>query len=254
MIKKIFVVLFMFAIVANAQTKKPKTKAKKVADSTAIANGTEPEVILDPWEELESRLLPEMVIDADGKKVYYKDRKKTNDSLRAALKASIRAEKTTFWVRTKYPDKGKTGPVQLCMNIVCKDTNLVYCTNDSIVKEPETKKVLFEKRSGDSIYMLIFVEAFTKSKSDNGLCSGGKESKLYFARWNVKTNYAKWKIKNVLSCLKGITLMSKDPIATWDKTTELMIKYHRADFFYEIKFDPLHPELGIQSIKDNEAK
>jgi hypothetical protein len=252
MIKKLFVVLCMFALVANAQTKKPKTKVKKATDSTAVS--TEPEEILDPFEALEATLLPEMLIDANGKKVYYKDRKRTNDSLRAALRASIRAEKTTFWVRTKYPAKGKTGPIQLCMNIVCKDTNLVYCTNDSIVKEPETKKILFEKRVADSVYMLIFVEAFTKSKSDNGLCGAGKESKLYFARWNVKTNIAKWKIKNVQSCIKGITLMSKDPIANWDKAAPLSVRYHRADFFYEILFDHEHPELGIQSIKDNGDK
>ena len=123
------------------------------------------------------------------------------------------------------------------MNIVCKDTNLVYCINDSIVLEPELYKVLYEKREKDSIYMLIFIEAYSKSKNDNGMCNSGRESKLFFTRWNIKTNGAKWKSKNIRSCVKGITLLGgKEQINEWNKSTPLVVKYHRADFFYEIKF------------------
>ena len=261
MIKKIFIVLMLFAFAANAQTKKPKggkTKTPPPTDSTGTA--TTPTVVFDPIQALEDSLPMEVTLDPNtGKKVMHKDIKKRNDSLRVALKKSIRdaarAEVASFWVRTKYPEKGKSGPTRLCMNIVCKDTNLVYCINDSIVLEPETNKVLFEKRVGDSVYMLVFVEAYSKSKNDNGLCNSGRETKLFFARWNVKTNSAKWKSKNVRSCIKGITLMGpKEQLMEWDKATPLTVKYHRADFFYEIKFDPASPQLGIQSVKDENAE
>jgi hypothetical protein len=258
MINKLFIVFCLFAFAVNAQTKKPgntgKTKTKPAA-AVVDSTGTAPTVTVDPMVALEESLPLEVTLDPmTGKKVFHKDVKRSNDSLRFALRKSIRdkirAEVASFWVRTKYPAKGKTGPTQLCMNIVSKDTNLVYCINDSIVLEPETSKVLYEKKAGDSTYMLIFIEAYSKSKNDNGLCNGGKETKLFFARWNTKTNSAKWKSKNVRSCLKGITLMGKDPFTGWDKTSPLLVKYHRADFFYEIKFDPAQAHLGLQTVKD----
>jgi len=251
MIKKIFIVVFMFAFVANAQTKKPKTKTPPKTDSTGAI--IEPEVPLDPMEALENSLPLEVELDPmTGKKIIHKDVKRRNDSLRAALKAELRKEKRGFWVRTKRPDKGKTGKTQLCMNIVSKDTNLVYCINDSICVDPEVYKVLYQKQVGDSAYLLIFVDAYSKGKNESGLCNAGHETKLFYTRWNTKTNSAKWKVKNIASCTKGITNMTKEPVGDWDKSSPLYIKYHRADFFYEIKFDPAQPQLGIQSVKDEE--
>jgi len=257
MIKKLFIVLCLFAFTANAQTKKTKDKAKTKTSVKADSTGVAPTVTVDPLVALEDSLPLELTIDPmTGKKVFHKDVKRKNDSLRAALRKSIRdkirAEVGSFWVRTKYPAKGKTGPIQLCINIVSKDTNLVHCMNDSLVLEPEVSKVLYEKKVGDSTYMLIFIEAYSKSKSDNGLCNAGRETKLFFTRWNTKTNSAKWKSKNIRSCLKGITLMTKEPLVDWDKTSTLYVKYHRADFFYEIKFDPQFPQLGLQTVKDEE--
>jgi hypothetical protein len=248
--KNLFFFLFMIALAAGAQTKKPKPKGKVTSiDSTGAVVEK-----VDPFDSLEATLPREVVMDANGKKVFYADVKRRNDSLRNALRIAIRKPKRTFWVRTRYPAKGTAGKTELCMNLVSKDTNLTYCINDSICKEPEDYKILFQKQNGDSIHMLIFVDAYSKSKNDQGLCSSGHETKLFFTRWNVKTNSARWKIKNVRSCLKGITLLGKDPFAEWDKTSPLIVKYHRADFFYEIKFDPAHPELGIQSVKDEPKK
>jgi hypothetical protein len=246
MIKNLFFFLFMIALAAGAQTKKPKPKAKVI---TTDSTGAVIEKI-DPFDSLEATLPREVVMDANGKKIFYADIKRRNDSLRNALRTELRKPKRSFWVKTRYPAKGTKGITELCMNIVSKDTNLTYCIKDSVCKEPEDYRILFQKQHGDSIYMLIFVDAYSKSKNDQGLCSAGHETKLFFTRWNVKTNSAKWKIKNVRSCLKGITLLGKDPFPEWDKTSPITIKYHRADFFYEVKFDPAHPELGIQSVKD----
>jgi hypothetical protein len=255
MIKKIFALLFMFTLVtAYAQPKKGKGKTKAAVQNPTDSAATEEEKI-DPMEALELTLPLEVESDPmTGKKIKYPERKKRNDSLRADLWKKIRAEKRDFWVRTTYPPKGKTGPVQLCMNIVSKDTNLVYCIKDSIIRDPEVSKVLFEKQVKDTMYMLIFIDAFNKSKTDGGVCNGGHESKLFFTRWNTKTNNAKWKVKNVASCEKSITLMSKNPIKDWDRSSgPLDIKYNRSLFFYEIRFDPEHPELGIQTLKDDGA-
>lgn len=257
MIKKLFIVLCLFAFTANAQTKKTKGKTKTPVpvDSTGARTQT---VVIDPLEALEETLPLEVELDPNsGRRIVHKDVKRRNDSLRAGLRKSIRdkirAEVATFWARTKYPEKGKKGPTQLCMNIVSKDTNLVYCVNDSNCVEPEVSKVLFEKQKGDSMYMLIYVDAFNKAKDDGGLCGAGHETKLLFTRWNTKTNIAKWKTKNISSCTKGITNMTKFPIKDWDKSGPLDVRYNRSLFFYEIRFDPQHPELGIQTLKD-EAK
>ena len=167
---------------------------------------------------------------------------------------NIRKPKRTFWVRTKYPAKGSKERTQLCLNLVAKDTNITYCMNDSVCKDPEDYKIIFQKQMGDSVYALVFIDAYSKSQYDNGMCGAGHETKLVYTRWNVKTNQAKWKTKNVRSCLKGITLLGKDPFIGWDKTSPLTVKYHRADFFYEILIDPSKPQLGIQSVKDEGKK
>lgn len=250
MIRKIVVILLLVSFTAAAQKQKPKTKPQPKADSTGMA--AEPK--LSPIDSLEATLPNEVVLDANGKKIFYPEVKRRNDSLRKALRESLRRPFRTFWVRTRYPAKGSNAPIQLCMNIINKDTNLVYCVRDSVCKDPEVSKVLYEKVVGDTTFMLIYVDAYSKSVNDGGLCSSGHETKLFFTRWNTKTNTAKWKFKNIRSCLKGITLMGKDPFASWDKTSPVNVKYHRADFFYEIKFDPARPELGIQSVKDEEPK
>lgn len=258
MIKNLLIVLCLFAITAHAQPGKTKSKTKtKVAKVDSTGAPVEEEPPLDPMEALEATLPLEVELDPmTGKKVIHKDVKRRNDSLRADLRMKIRKEVTDFWVRTKYPNPKAKSPekIQLCFNIVSKDTNLIHCVNDSLVVDPEVKKVLFEKRNGDSTYMLIFVDAFSKLKNDGGLCGAGHETKLYFVRWNTKTNQAKWKTKHIASCSKGITNMTKEPIAGWDKAAPLIVKYNRSFYFYEIKFDPANPQLGIQTVKDDAAK
>jgi hypothetical protein len=258
MYKLVIIALLFVSFSINGQTKsktpKGKTKTAKV-DST----GAEIEEEKTPEELLELTLQPEIEIDAmTGKKVFYKARKIKNDSLRNALRLEQRKTKMSFWVKTKYPNpKIKTPqpqPIQLCINIANKDTNLTYCVNDSICKDPEVKKVLYEKAVGDTTYMLIFVQAFTKSKSDGGICNAGKETKLFFVRWNTKTNIAKWKTKYINSCIKTITNMTKEKITAWDKTTVLTVNYHKGSTFHEIKFDPEQPQLGLQNAAGAEEK
>ncbi|MGZ3920640.1 MAG: hypothetical protein ACXVNM_06990 [Bacteroidia bacterium] len=261
MVKKIFVIALILCFAAvNGQTKKPdpkdkgkgKGKGKTEATTTSTAVVEEPE--LSPMEKLEATLLPEWSLEPNSpKKVLNKERKRHNDSLRTALRTRLKKEAMTFAVKTKYPKKPGE-KIQLCINIAAKDTNLTYCVNDSICKDPEVSKILFEKSVGDSTYMLIYVDAFSKSKTDPGLCNAGKETKLFFTRWNTKENKALWKQKTISSCLKGVTNMTKDPILDWDKTSVLNISYHRGSTFYDIKFDPQHPESGIQSNKDSESK
>lgn len=156
-----------------------------------------------------------------------------------------------FFVYTKRPktDKDK---FQLCYNLVTKDTMLYTCFNDSLCKDPEVIKILFEQQKGDTNYVLIYVDAFSKSKSDGGVCNAGKETKLSFVRWNTKTNQAKWKHKSINSCLKTITNMTKSPILDWDKSSILKIDYHRGSTFYELNFDPQNPQLGLQTANDSE--
>ncbi|MBL7910231.1 MAG: hypothetical protein JNJ41_04210 [Bacteroidia bacterium] len=249
MYRLLIIAILFVSFAMNGQTKtktKTKTKVAKV-DST----GAEIEEEKTPEELLELTLPLETEIDPmTGKKVFYKERKLRNDSLRNALRIEQRKKKMSFWVKTTYPNpklKTKQPPIQLCINIANKDTNLTYCVNDSICKDPEIKKVVYEKVVGDTTYMLIFIQAFTKSKSDGGVCNAGKEQKLYFVRWHPKTNVAKWKLKNINSCIKTITNMTKEKITDWDKTSILTVSYHRGSNFYDIKFDPQKPQLGFQT-------
>ncbi|MBA3663386.1 MAG: hypothetical protein H0W61_04155 [Bacteroidetes bacterium] len=258
MVKRIFLIAFIFCLGSSfGQTKKvdPKTKGKGKGKTEATTTQTvveEPE--LSPMEKLESELLPEWVLEPNSpKKVLLKDRKRKNDSLRLALRTKLKKEAMTFAVKTKYPKKPNE-KIQLCINISAKDTNITYCVNDSICKDPEVAKVLYEKSVGDTTFMLVYVDAFTKSKSDPGLCNAGHETKLFFARWNTKDNKAIWKQKTISSCIKGVTNMTKEPVANWDKSSVLNLSYHKGSNFYDLKFDPEHPELGIQSPKDSEPK
>ncbi|MCW3075514.1 MAG: hypothetical protein JWO32_123 [Bacteroidetes bacterium] len=255
MIKRIFIVLFIFCV-GNlaAQTKKPVVKTKGKTE-VAPKDTTAPDPELSPMEKLELTLPLENEIDPmTGKKVFYKDRKRIIDSFRTALIIELKKLSMNFYVKTKHARPKSTDKVQLCINIANKDTNLLYCVNDSICKDPEVSKVLFQESKGDTTYVLIYVDAFSKSKSDGGLCNAGKETKLFFARWNTKTNQAKWKQKTIASCIKGVTNMTKEPVADWNKSGILTVSYHRGSNFYDIKFDPQHPELGMQSGKDSEGK
>jgi hypothetical protein len=254
--KKLFILLLMFALGAQAQTKKtttPASKGKGKATTVKDSTNAEPEVELSPMEKLELELKPEIEIDPlSGKKVFYKDRKRVNDSLRADLLKKIRNEKRQFWVKTKYPKAKSKERIQLCINIANKDTNLTYCINDSTLRDPEDARLLYQQSKGDTTYMLIYIDAFTKNKNDGGLCNGKKETKIVFARWNHKTNTAKWKQRNIASCSKGITNMSKGVIEEWDKTSLLKLSYHRGSTFYDVSFDPEKPEAGLQSANDSE--
>lgn len=157
----------------------------------------------------------------------------------------------SFFVYTKRP-KLITDKMQLCYNLVSNGVEHRKCFNDSLCKDPEVTKLLFEKQIGDTNYVVIYVDAFTKSKSDGGVCNAGKETKISFVRWNVKTNESKWKTKNISSCIKTITNMTKEPIVDWDKTSILTINYHRGSGFYELKFDPQKPQLGFQSPNESD--
>ena len=199
-----------------------------------------------------------------GKKPVGKQPNKEELARRDSLRQdSLKKEEVTvklprqFMAYTKHA-RSKTERTKLCINLVCKDTVLNYCMNDSLCKDPEVSKVLFEKRNGDTLYVLVFVEAFTKidATNDDGRCSAGRETKLLFAKWNTKTNQAKWKQRNISSCLKGIDNMTKDNVADWDQTSPLMLSYHRGLNFYEDRFDPEQYQLGFQSMNntDSEAK
>lgn len=154
-----------------------------------------------------------------------------------------------FKVYSKKP-RTKTERMKLCLNLVSPDTVLNYCVNDSICKDPEVSKVLFQQKQGDSTYVLVYVQAFSKPL-DKPDCDAGKELKLFFVRWNTKTNKALVKQKSFESCMKGITNMTKEPVANWDQSSVLIIKYYKTDNFLELKFDPQNYLLGLQSASDN---
>lgn len=188
-----------------------------------------------------------------GKKPAGPDKKAMarQDSLKKDSLAAVYKEvklPRQFMVYTKKP-RSKAERMKLCVNLVCKDTTLNYCMNDSLCRDPETSKILFEERKGDTLYVLVYIDGFSKvdPANDDGRCNSGKETKLMFARWNTKTNQAKWKQKNISSCLRGITNMSKDPITDWDKTSVLAVSYHRGSNFYDIRFDPAQFLLGFQN-------
>lgn len=160
----------------------------------------------------------------------------------------------TFMVYTKKA-KEKGERTKLCFHLVTKDTLLDHCVNDSLCKDPEVYKQLYESSQGDSTYLLIYVEAFTKAGPDFPQCDAGKESKLVFIRWNTKTNKVKFKQKVISSCLRGIVNMTKEPIVNWDGSGILEVSYYRGGSdFPNIKFDPNQPLLGMQESSEIEPK
>jgi len=157
-----------------------------------------------------------------------------------------------FGVKTKKPKSNKER-MKLCLNLVSSDSMVVlnYCVNDSVLRDPEVSKILFQKTQGDSTYTLVYVSAFSKPK-DKVECDAGKEIKLIYVRWNTSTNKAIVKQKIIESCMRGIQNMTKEPIVNWDGTSLLIVNYYRGgNDFIDLKFDPQNFLLGLQSIKDN---
>jgi hypothetical protein len=258
MIKHLFLaVLVAVSISLPAQT---KSKGKTKTETPVAAETSRPSVDsilgfamydgMTPFEAVDYQLPSESETDpVSGKKTIFKEVKRSNDSIRKAFKVAYKKRNNTFYVRTKRPMK-EGDKMKLCINLTNKDTNLLYCVVDSLMKDPEYGKVIFEKQKGDSVYVLLYVYAFSKT---GGNCNGEKEAKLFFVRWNVVEGRAVWKNKYINSCAKTITNMTKTPIEEWDGKTKLVVEYHRGNF-YEIAFDPEHPELGIQNNKEGAAK
>lgn len=125
-----------------------------------------------------------------------------------------------------------------------------YTWNDTTMRDPETTKVLFEKQKGDTLYALLYVATFSKvtTTSSNGKCVAGKEKRLFFVKWSRTNNQAKWKNKSIESCLLNVTLMSNEnEITSWDKSSPLLIKTHKANAFVDLTFDPSLFWEGIRS-------
>jgi hypothetical protein len=158
-----------------------------------------------------------------------------------------------FKVYTKKPRK-KGDRLKMCLNLVNGDSIFNYCMNDSIMRDPEVSKILFEQKNGDSTYVLVYVEAFSKPK-DKVSCDAGRERKLFFVRLNTKTNKAIVKQKYYESCMKNITNMTKDPVANWDGSSVLLVSYYRGGVnFVEFTFDPKQYLLGFQSAAELDSK
>ncbi|MDI1355471.1 MAG: hypothetical protein PSX36_11155 [bacterium] len=154
-----------------------------------------------------------------------------------------------FKVYTKR-SKSKKEKMKLCLNLVSGDSILNYCINDSLLRDPEFTKVLFQERSADSTYMLVYVSAFSKAP-DKPECTAGKETKLFFVRWNTQTGKAIVKQRSIESCMRGITNMTIDPILNWAGQSTLVVSYHKGGTtFSELRFDPQNYRLGLQTISD----
>ncbi|MBX3163032.1 MAG: hypothetical protein KF900_01010 [Bacteroidetes bacterium] len=154
-----------------------------------------------------------------------------------------------FAVYSKMP-KDKKERIKLCINLVEGETILNYCVNDSICRSPEVSKILWQKTQGDTTYVLVYIDAFSKPV-DKPACDAGHETKLYFARWNTKTNKAVWKSRLVSSCMRGIENMSKEAVNEWDGTSQLGINYYKGNSkFVTLLFSPENYKLGLQIIGD----
>jgi hypothetical protein len=226
--QKLFILIFVFCTIAVAGQNK-KAPANKSAEPPA-----NPENQPQLWESV--------------------DNSSGIDSSQVELKEAEAKIPRAFLVYTKKA-KAKTERTKLCFNLVSKDTVLNYCVNDSLCKDPETYKVLFESKVGDTTFVLVFVDAFTKAGGDNPRCDAGKETKLVFFRWNTKTNKAKIKQKVVSSCIRNIVNMTKEPITSWDGSGVLEVNYYKGGSdFPVIKFDPAQVQLGLQELSEAEPR
>jgi hypothetical protein len=199
------------------------------------------------------------LVNAQTKKPAPKSKNKTaqadsvkKDSVMIA-EEEVQSLPDTFKVYTK---KSKTGKerTKLCINLVNGDSIFNHCVNDSLVMDPEVTKVLFEKKNADSSYTLIYVRAFSKIKDRPECSRGGKEIKLFFVRLSNTTNKAIVKQKFIHSCLKSITIISKEPIEDWDQQSVMALTYNRGANFIDLKFDPADYKAGLQSPQDAENK
>lgn len=251
---KHLIVLLLCVSFATAQTKgktpvKGKGKGKVKADTSAVVVGDEPEI--DPFEAFEFTLPIDTEIDPlTGKTIVHKNIKIKNDSARAAFRVKMKKERNSFKVYTKRSKKPNE-PLKLCINITAKDTNYLHSINDSIVKDPEVAKLLFDKTIGDTTYMLIYIDSYTKLASKPA-CAGGKETKFYYVKWVVGKSKPVFKAKTIASCYKGVTNMTKTPVLEWDKQSILTASYHKGSNFVDITFDPANPQKGLQSTKDGD--
>ncbi|WP_317899274.1 hypothetical protein [Aurantibacillus circumpalustris] len=212
MYRFIFIALF-FASFASAQTKKPVTKSGVTKTNAVAAKDT-------------------LAVDTAA--------------IRIAEAEAIPKE---FAVYTKKPKKA-TDRMKLCVNLVSPENTFNYCHTDSICRDPEKFKLLFQKKNADTTFALVYVQAFSKP-ADRPSCDAGKEVKLFFMRWNTTTNKALVKIRTVESCMKNIVNMTKESIDAWDQTSPLVFKYYRGtDKFLELTFDPNNYLLGLQTAND----
>lgn len=209
---KLSLIFLLLAFSLGAQTKKSDSKGKKTGNVEILEVEelkSEPVDTIDPVEE------------------------------------SIKTQRK-FGVYTRKARKPENR-MKLCINLVSPASMLTLCFNDSICKYPEISKILFQKTNGDSTYVLVFVEAITKAV-DKPSCDAGRETKLVYIRWNTNTNKAIYKQRNVSSCIKVITNMTKEPIANWDGTTPLVVNYLKnGTSFVELRFDPEKYLMGFQS-------
>jgi hypothetical protein len=144
--------------------------------------------------------------------------------------------------------RGKDRRLKLCIQLTGVNI-LNYCINDSIIRDPETVTELWRTEEGDSTFVLLWVDAFTKGDFGK-LCDGGHETKLMFFRWNHITNKAVFRQKTIASCVKAIDNMSKGvDVNAWDTKSPLVLEYHKAAAFNEVKFDPANFRLGLQTGK-----
>jgi hypothetical protein len=224
--QKLFTLVFVFCTLAIAGQNKKAPNAKPVVKNDPLSQ-------LKSWESTDTGAV--------------------TDSSQMEVKVVEPAIPREFLVYTKKP-KQKTDRTKLCFNLVNKDTVLNYCVNDSICREPETYKILHETKIGDTTYVLILVDAFTKGH-DDPRCDAGKETKLVFFRWNTKTNKAKIKQKSVSSCVRNIVNMTKEPIASWDGSSVLEVSYYKGGSdFPVVKFDPAQVQLGLQDLSEAEPR
>lgn len=122
----------------------------------------------------------------------------------------------------------------------------LFSIHDSLCINPEKSKVLFQKLEGDSVFCLIGIDAYSKA-ANNPYCDAGKETKVVYLRWNIKTQKSRFKQRTISSCLRGVTNLSQD-IFNWQPTANLELTYHKGgDMYITVLFDPKNWHLGFQS-------
>jgi hypothetical protein len=155
-------------------------------------------------------------------------------------------EARKFAVYSKRYRTRKENRAKLCVQLVNPDTVFTYCHSDSLTRNPETSKIIFEKQDGDTNYVFVYTEAFSKMP-DKPECDGGRETRLYFFRWNLKTNQAISRTRLINSCLRAYTNMTKQNILEWDGISPLNIEYLKTGTsFTGFVFNPDEYKKGFQ--------